>query len=141
MDATTRQELCERMHHMRQERKSKCERRLIFFGDAQFSCTMRGNPSIPKKKLLKQMAVRGLTVLLDEYNTSKMCPCGNAELTNQIRSNNGKRVRVHKTDGDVCNVLEVVKDRDEISTIDMMLIAASIFKHNKWPSHLCRPLH
>ena len=31
---------------------------------------------VPKKKLLKVLAVTGLTVLLGEYNTSKTCPCG-----------------------------------------------------------------
>lgn len=74
-------------------------RRTVFVGDGTFKCTMRGNPSMPKKKLLKRLAVRTVTVLIDEFRTSKQCPCGGGELRDGSTTNDGKRVRVHKTDG------------------------------------------
>ena len=121
------------------ERREGTKRRIVFFGDGQFKCTLRGNPSIPKKRLLKLMAVRGLTVLLDEYNTSKMCPCGHAELVNLKTTTNGKRVRVHKTDGGVCSVLKRVDDRDETANIQQLLASGTAMTHTPWPSHLLRP--
>ena len=33
-------------------------RRVVFFGDGQFSSSMRGNPPMPKKRLLKLLATR-----------------------------------------------------------------------------------
>ena len=117
-------------------REEDPKRRVVFFGDGTFKCTLRGNPSIPKKKLLKQMAVRGLTFLLGEYKTSLMCPCGHDSLTNQ---SSGKRVRVHKTDGGICSILSQCDDRDELATINMLCAVATALKHDDWPAHLCRP--
>ena len=101
---------------------------------------MRGNPSIPKKKLLKRLAVRTVTVLLDEYRTSKWCPCGADELVDSsVASNNdGKRVRVHKTDGGVCSLLMRVNDRDETAVVNMALGVQSSIRQRSWPEHLCR---
>ena len=100
----------------------------------------RGAPSIPKKKLLKQMAVRGVTFLIDEYNTSKRCPCGQDELrdlsTSHIEAR--ERVRVHKTDGGTCGVLHRCRDRDALATLNMLQAAVAALRHESWPEHLRR---
>ena len=132
-----RQTLLQKLRDRQRERKDA--RRTVFFGDGTFACTMRGNPSIPKKKLLKRLAVRTVTVLLDEYRTSKQCPCGFGELTDGPKTEVGRRVRVHKTDGVVCNLLAQVNDRDEVATVNMLLAAQSVLRHTSWPMHLCRP--
>ena len=54
-----------------------------------------------QKKVLKSLAFRGLTCLLDEYNTSKMCPCVKSELEDvclhdNMPASNGTRLRCHK---------------------------------------------
>ena len=146
LDEVERNDLRDKLWQRRKEKRECNNRRIVFFGDGQFLCTMRGNPSIPKKKLLKLMAVRGLTVLIDEYNTSKMCPCGCAELCDLSKTTaidrsltNGKRVRVHKTDGGDCNVLKQVDDRDELATIQQLLASGRAMAHKEWPSHLLRP--
>jgi len=56
-----------------------------------------GKVAVPKTALLKVMAATGLTFLLGECNTSKMCPCGTDELITPEGGANDKRVRVHKT--------------------------------------------
>ena len=99
---------------------------------------MRGNPSIPKKKLLKRLAVRTVTVLLDEHKTSQQCPCGGGKLKDFANHDVSKRVRVHKTDGGVCNVLGHVNDRDELAVVNMILAVRSALTHAAWPNHLCR---
>ena len=155
-----RETLREELHDKRDHIRKASPRRLIFFGDGTFSCTMKGNPSIPKKKLLKRLSVQGPTILIDEYRTSKQCPCGQSELfTPSTSSKDGSRsdpverfrVRVHKTDGGECDILRignrsgrdlrsprVIKDRDELACMNMLLIAESAIKHSCWPSHLCR---
>ena len=56
-----------------------------------------------------------------------MCPCGCAELCDLSKTTNGKRVRVHKTDGGVCNVLMQVDDRDESDLRSLTLLLFSSF--------------
>ena len=126
------------MKREREDRRQKDPRRIVFFGDGRFKCTMRGNPSIPKKKLLKRLAVRTVTVLLDEHKTSQQCPCGGGKLKDFANHDVSKRVRVHKTDGGVCNVLGQVNDRDELAVVNMILAVRSALTHTAWPKHLCR---
>lgn len=122
---------------MHAERRQKT---IVFFGDGLFSCTMRGNPSIPKKHILRVLSLRGLTCLLCERNTSKRCPCGKSDLMDcpnaQVRG--GARVRVHGTDGGLCTFLAHCNDRDEVAACGNMQLAAHscIRKGRSWPQHL-----
>jgi len=113
------------------------EKTVAFFGDGTFESTHRGKVAVPKKALLKVMAATGLTFLLGEYNTSKMCPCGTDELITPKGGANGKRVRVHKTSGDACSVLQLVDDRDETADVNFGLAALNSVRGYAWPSHLC----
>ena len=92
------------------------------------------------EKLLKQMAVRGLTFLLDECNTSKCCPCGQDELvdSSSLHTEARERVRVHKTDGGTCGVLHRCRDRDALATLNMLQAAVAAVRHESWPRHLLR---
>ena len=94
---------------------------------------------MPKKALLKVMAATGPTFLIGEYNTSKMCPCGIDELTTPKGGAKDRRVRVHKTTGDVCSVLQMVDDRDETSDVNLGLSALKSIQGTGWPLHLCSP--
>ena len=134
---TLRTELAARRKWKREENP----RRIVFFGDGTFSSSMRGNPSMPKKKLLKLLATRTTTILIDEYLTSKMCPCGQDKLKDDtFNKTASKRVRVHETSGGVCDVLKQVNDRDETAAINMALAGLTATRHGNWPTHLCRPL-
>jgi hypothetical protein len=122
---------------LRDAKAMRASKNVVFFGDGTFSCTQRGHVSIPKKRLLKHLAVRGLTFLLCEKFTSKRCPCGHDDLRDG-ESNGGVRVRVHQTDGGVCNVLQTVRDRDELACVNMLLATSTAFRHVDWPAHLTR---
>ena len=114
-------------------------RRMVFFGDGQFRSSMRGHPSMPKKKILKLLAVRVPTILLDEFRTSCQCPCGNSALIDQpLQPTDGKRVRVHKTDGGECSVLKLINDRDETATVNFVLAVFAAIMNAPWPVHLRR---
>jgi len=136
-----REELVARLRAERVRRREDPRKRVVFFGDGTFSSTLRGFPSIPKKRLLKQMAVRGLTFLLDEYNTSKCCPCGQDELkdgSSHDEAQEYERVRVHKTCGGTCAVLQRCRDRDALATLNMLQAAVAAVQHHSWPEHLQR---
>ena len=71
-------------------------------------------------------AYDGLTFLLDEYKTSKMCPCGHDEL-----KTTGYRFRAHKSDGAAC-------DRDALASLNMVSCALCALAGRTRPEHLCR---
>ena len=89
--------------------------------------------ALPKKALLKVMAAIGLTSLIGEYRTSKMCPCGEDELITPKGGAKDKRVRVHKTSGGVCSVLKMINDRDETADVNFGLGGLNCCRGNEWP--------
>ena len=96
--ASEREDLRRRLMEVRRQRRETPT--VVFFGDATYGPSMRGHNAIPKKGLLRELCHRGLTFLLDEYKTSKMCPCGHDEL-----KTTGSRLRAHKGDGATCPLL------------------------------------
>jgi hypothetical protein len=133
----TPEQRAELKQRLRDAKAMRASKNVVFFGDGTFSCTQRGHVSIPKKRLLKQLAVRGLTFLLCEKFTSKRCPCGHDDLRDG-EGNDGVRVRVHRTDGGVCNVLQTVRDRDELACVNMLLATSTALRRVDWPAHLTR---
>jgi hypothetical protein len=134
LDVTAREELRSRLRSQLRERRT-----IVFFGDATYGPTMRGHGAIPKKGILRELCHRGLTVLLDEYNTSKMCPCGHDEL----KTTSG-RLRVHKNDGAACSLLSRLEedacDRDALASLNMVNCAMCALGGKKRPDHLCRTI-
>ena len=51
------------------------EVRVACLGDGTFG-HMKGYAPVPKKRLAKILATKGLTIMLDEFYTSRQCPCG-----------------------------------------------------------------
>ena len=47
--------------------------RVMLFGKASFRA-QKGRASAPRKALIREMASRGVVLMVDEYNTSKKCP-------------------------------------------------------------------
>ena len=62
----------------------RCQRREVptvgFFDGASHDPSMRGHNALPRKSLAWELCHHGLTSRLDEYRTSKMCPCGQDKL-------------------------------------------------------------
>ena len=136
---------------------------IAFIGDGTFR-HQRGHDPVPKKQLVKAMSTRGCTVVLDEFNTSKWCPCGKSELQNVQRADSDlsgedtdteigvqqapgvtrrNRCHMHTTDTDEpCSVCEILgednMDRDVLATINMLQCAHNELKGVSRPCHLCR---
>ena len=129
--------------HTKQEKKVQ---RVAFLGDGTFK-HKRGYAPVPKKKLAKVLATKGLTIMLDEYNTSKQCPCGHSELEDHpdIPSTENYRIRRHKTSGKSgtccveCALGESKMDRDVLAITNFLLCAKCALDGGSRPVHLCRP--
>jgi hypothetical protein len=136
-DPLRRQELLTQLAQLRRQREHLPS--IVFFGDASYGPSMRGHNAIPKKGLLRELCHRGLTFLLDEYRTSKMCPCGHDEL-----KTTSDRLRAHKSDGAVCSLLSRLGntgcDRDALASLNMVSCALCALGGQKRPEHLCRPI-
>lgn len=134
-DAATREEQRRRLMELRQTRQQTPT--VVFFGDATYGPTMRGHNAIPKKGILRELCHRGLTFLLDEYRTSKMCPCGHDELKTKAL-----RLRAHKSNGAACPLLTRLGDkscdRDALASLNMVSCALCALSGRRRPEHLCR---
>ena len=135
--ASEREELRRRLMEVRRQRRETPT--VVFFGDASYGPSMRGHNAIPKKGILRELCHRGLTILLDEYKTSKMCPCGHDEL-----KTTGNRLRAHKSDGAVCPLLTRLDarfcDRDALASLNMVSCALCALGGLTRPEHLCMGL-
>jgi hypothetical protein len=76
---------------------------------------------------------------LEEFRTSKMCPCGLSSLTHVIGD---RRLRCHQAGGsDECRITcatSVLRDRDSLATLNMLQCAQSCLLGRRWPLHLSR---
>ena len=153
--AELRRKLKETMLRRKERGKAKT---VVFFGDGTFSAGGRGHASTPKKKILTLLCTRGSTVLLDEYRTSKICPCGlrlddDRQTTKAHNASKGRiRLRCHKTTGSTesspvftsCSVLDALyerglpADRDILAVINMLKCGLSALQGCARPVHLCR---
>ena len=122
----------------RQRRKQ--EPGVVFFGDGQFPAGMRRHVSLPKKSIIRQIAARGVCVLLDEFRTTKMCPCG----THELKTTHG-RTRAGQSRGRQCELLERLAkkgpdyaDRDGLAALNMVQCAVAALRDRGRPAHLCR---
>ena len=79
---------------------------------------------------------------LDEFNTSKMCPCGQSELCD-IDTSEGARLRCHKATGpESCCVLDAIgqsnMERDILAAANICHCGACAFQKKNRPPWLCR---
>ena len=55
-------------------RPGEGKHRVVAFGDGDFPAGYRKNRSVPRKALLRLLMHASTVLLVDEYNTTKMCP-------------------------------------------------------------------
>ena len=127
-----------------QKRSERCGNKYtVLFGDGMFQ-HQKGHIPIPKKSIVKALASRGLVFLVDEFNTSKMCPCGQCELCDiEIDTLEGARLRCHKTTGpEPCCVLDAIgqsnMERDILAVVNICHCGACALQKKNRPPWLCR---
>jgi hypothetical protein len=139
-----KRELRKKIRKNREKLKEKC---VVFFGNGSFRSGGCGHAPVPRKKLVKFLSITGLTYVLDEFRTSKMCPggCG-CEMQDVDKESRVRRCSNVAIEGDsnCCslrslngNVFE--EDRDKCANINMCRCAHAAVVHKKRPVDLCRP--
>ena len=124
-------------------------RRIMFicYWVLYFETDPKGFAPVPKKRLAKILATKGPTIMLDEFYTSKQCPCGTSELQDNanVPDNANCRPRCHKTvglDGPCCvecSLCAERMDRDVLAIINFLLCLVAALTGATRPTHLCRP--
>lgn len=94
-----------RWYKKQYDRPLKLPRYVFFFGRALFHTT-KGRVSVPRKAIIRGLVQKGLVLLSDEYNTSKLCPIDYSILIDAEE----KRVRQCPTDN---HGAQSTWDRDE----------------------------
>ena len=125
-------------HCLQDAKQRERKKQVVFFGDGNFRCSTQKHNSLPKKRLLNNMATKGLVFLIDEFYTSKMCPCGHSPLTTKDDTSKS-RLRRHTTGDTVCPLSHHTEDRDELACINMLNCALRGIRGQDRPSFLCRP--
>ena len=137
----------QRGHVSRAKTKPTTSIRVAFMGDGTFG-HHKGHAPVPKKKLAKVLATKGVTLMLDEFYTSRECPCGDSKLVDnlQFSPNANCRPRCHETvgPGGPCCVEHSLgggqkMDRDVLAIVNFLLCASAALKGGARPRHLCRP--
>lgn len=123
---------------------------VVFFGNGSFKA-MRGTAPVPRKKLVRALAMRTTVFMLDEFRTSKMCPGGCGSLMEDVEGDGGYRMRRCSNVSDAgfaltptnCslwaeNSTPFVCNRDESATINMTKCCHASLCGRPRPPTLCR---
>ncbi|CAM9517124.1 unnamed protein product, partial [Laminaria digitata] len=106
---------------------------VVCFGNGSFKA-MKGSAPVPRKKLVRVLAIRTTVFMLDEFRTSKMCPGGCAAVMEDVGGDEGYRMRrcSNVSDAGVAliptncplwarNSRPFVRSRDKSATVNMAL--------------------
>ena len=114
--------------------QDKCK--VMMFGRASFK-PQKGRASAPRKPLIREMASRGVVLMVDESNTSKKCPGCKMNLTEDKE----RRIRSCKnfnieSPGNSCKLNSVENeyemDRDNIGSINIGFRGIGILLGQNW---------
>ena len=146
--------VCQAIRNEKLLRSSLC---IVFFGSFAGRSSSRTYASVPRKFILQQLSKEGLVVILDEFNTSKWCPCGGSVLVDA----EGGRLRTHSDNAPLCAFLRDAEDpplpthdltqavayadrwfplnpanRDALATKNMLIIALCALANVQRPEYL-----
>jgi len=124
-------------------------KRIIALGDGMFS------GGFPKKTFARELAMRGPTLIISEFCTSKMCPCGTYELEDVPNAGRpqpldaSRRPRRHIGHRGLINLCCAIEpfaklrretDRDKLGCMNILRCMASGLAPRRFrPSHLRTP--
>ena len=114
--------------------QDKC--RVMMFGKASFK-PQKGRASAPRKSMIREMASRGVVLMVDEFNTSKQCPGCKMNLTEdkERRIRSCKNFNVESPENS-CKLNSVSKeyemDRDNVGSINIGFRGIGILLKQDW---------
>jgi hypothetical protein len=100
---------------------AKLKKTIILFGNGSFCCGGKGYACVPKKKLIRDLAVRAPVVLVNEFRTSKLCPFDYKEVIDTVKSSikNENRIRQCSTVNETFSKCPLCHDRDSIGAVNI----------------------
>ena len=123
-------------------------KRIIALGDGMFG------GGFPKKTFARELAMRGPTLIISEFNTSKMCPCGMCELEDvpdagrpqPLDASRRPRHHIgHRGSINLCCAIQPFAelgretDRNELACMNILrCMASGLAPRSSRPSHLLR---
>ena len=123
---------------------------VVFFGNGSFRA-MKGSAAVPRKKLVRALAIRTTVFMLDEFRTSKMCPGECGAVMENVEGEGGYRMRrcSNVSDAGVAfppencplwarNNRPFVCNRDESATVNMARCSIASLCGRARPPTLCR---
>ena len=124
--------------------------RAVAFGDGSFPAGHRGHQAVPRKPLIRALMERAPVLLLDEFNTSKKCPCCGADMVDlpatggETNGEHGERLRICETTlrGTPCPLFHRFPkglDRDDLACVNLAGCAADEAATGERTAHLRRP--
>lgn len=142
----------ERARRAKERRVREGRTRVVVFGDGSFPAAHRRHQAVPRKSLLRMLADRSVVLLLDEYNTSKLCPCCGEELRDVEggakgkKGERGERLRICKsTDRGGKHACDLFRahprglDRDELACCNFARCTIDLVTTQKRTQWLERP--
>ena len=116
----------EMIKQLRENINSRKRKRVVFFGDGQFSSGGHGHASVPRKALIRHISCRTVCVITSEFGTSKYCPgCGSTmkDVEGEIRTRSC--TNFSREDSTACCLREdetaFLTDRDECGAMGIAL--------------------
>ena len=91
---------------------------IVFMGDGCFPAGGHGHAPVPKKKFIRQFSQFAVLILVNEYNTSQLCPRCHSKLSDIESENTTERLRMcaTKVEGSPC----FKADRDSIGAVNIL---------------------
>ncbi|KAG5187420.1 hypothetical protein JKP88DRAFT_161854 [Tribonema minus] len=109
--------------------------RVVFFGNAQFGHGSRG--PLPRKALIRAIALLVPVVLMDEFRTSKAC-CGCGKNLVQVNGSRVFRCISCTPEGDNLDCSVRFIDRDINASVNIAICGINMLLGRTRPQHLCR---
>jgi len=114
--------------------QDKCK--VMLFGRASFK-SQKGRASAPRKSMIREMASRGVVLMVNEYNTSKKCPGCKVNLVEdkerRVRSCTNFKVESPENS---CKLNSVEKeyemDRDNVGSINIGMRGVGLLLGQDW---------
>ena len=104
-----------------------------------------GYAPVPRKTLIRFLAITGVTVVLDEFRTSKCCPGCGSEMSDVKSKHRVRRCTNVMNGGEStdCKLFSKEEgvfeaDRDQIATINMCRCAYDALILGSRPDYMCR---
>ncbi|KAG5187444.1 hypothetical protein JKP88DRAFT_307688 [Tribonema minus] len=109
--------------------------RVVFFGNAQFGHGSRG--PLPRKALIRAIALLVPVVLMNEFRTSKAC-CGCGKNLVQVNGSRVFRCISCTPEGDNLDCSVRFIDRDINASVNIAICGINMLLGRTRPQHLCR---